>query len=217
MKFPLVVFDLDGTLIDSLADLADSMNAVLARSGLPVHPMDSYRRFVGDGVHNLVRRALPDDRKSEEDIRRHLDDMRAEYGRRWLDKTRPYPGINDLLAALAARGVKTAVLSNKPHPATEHVTRALFPRHAFSLVRGAVPELPVKPDPAGAFHITKTLGVPAAQTLYVGDTDTDMKTGRAAGYTVVGVAWGFRPVEELVANGAHHIVQTPAELLALAT
>lgn len=215
MKFPLVVFDLDGTLIDSLADLADSMNAVLARGGLPVHPLDAYRRFVGDGVHNLVRRALPADRKTDEDVKRFHEGMREEYGRRWLDKTRPYPGIDDLLSALAARGVKTAVLSNKPHPATVHVTGALFPRHAFSLVRGAVPELPVKPDPAGAFYITEKLGIPASQTLYVGDTDTDMKTGRAAGYTVVGVAWGFRPVEELVANGAHHIVHTPAELLSL--
>jgi phosphoglycolate phosphatase len=209
----LVIFDLDGTLIDSLADLGTSMNAVLARAGWSTHPLDAYRHFVGDGVANLVRRALPAAlRADEEAVARHLAEMREEYDRRWLDQTRPYPGIAAMLRELSERGVGAAVFSNKPDPATQHLVRVLFPGYPFLRVRGARPDTPLKPDPAGAVAILAETGIPAAATLYVGDTDTDMRTGRAAGLRTLGVSWGFRPVEELLAHGAASVLQHPREL-----
>lgn len=209
----LIIFDLDGTLIDSLEDLADSMNTVLARAGLPVHPVDAYRHFVGDGIANLARRALPADHRGEAEVLRFRDELREEYDRRWLDKTRPYPGVPDMLAGLRARGTPVAVLSNKLHHATEHVVRVLFPDYPFASVRGSFPDIPLKPDPAGARWISQHLGIAPDRTLYVGDTDTDMKTGLAAGFSVAGVAWGFRPVRELLENGAQRILNHPSDLL----
>lgn len=211
----LIIFDLDGTLIDSLEDLADAMNAVLARAGLPTHPVDAYRHFVGDGIANLARRALPTEHRVEEEVSRFRDLLREEYDRRWLDKTRPYPGIPEMLESLRARGTPVAVLSNKLHHATEHVVRVLFPDYPFAVVRGSFPDIPLKPDPAGARWISQHLGIAPGQTLYVGDTDTDMKTGLAAGFTAVGVAWGFRPVRELEENGAQRILHHPSDLLTL--
>lgn len=215
MRFPAVLFDLDGTLLDTLADLADSMNAVLADWGLSTHPLEAYRWFVGDGIHNLARRALPASHSDEAVIARCVGAMQEEYGRRWSVKTRPYEGIVTLLDGLAARRVRLAVLSNKPHAFTLQTVAALLPDWRFEVVLGARAGVPVKPDPIGALEVAARLGLPPERILYLGDTATDMLTARAAGMHPVGAGWGFREPEELLAAGAAHLLATPTELLDL--
>ncbi|MCC8189657.1 MAG: HAD-IA family hydrolase [Planctomycetes bacterium] len=210
-----VIFDLDGTLLDTLGDLADSMNGVLVEHGLPPHPVDAYRYFVGDGIPNLIRRAAPPGTGSA--VREALAaGMDAAYAVNWAKGTRPYPGIPELLATLRRRGLPLAVLSNKPDRFTRRMTDYFFPAGTFAAVFGARDTVARKPDPAGALEIAARLAIPPAEFLYFGDTDTDMKTGRAAGMYTVGVGWGFRPVAELWAAGAQLVIESPAEALALA-
>jgi phosphoglycolate phosphatase len=216
MKFHAVLFDLDGTLLDTLDDLGDSMNAVLAARGYPTHPIRSYTSFVGDGVQNLVRRSLPVEAGRDDAIVDELVPlMRSEYSLRWSAKTRPYDGITELLDGLAARGLRLAVLSNKPHPATLEVVAHFFPRWKFDATLGARPEVPIKPDAGAALEVCRQLGVPPEAFLYLGDTDTDMQTAAAAGMFAVGVLWGFRSAEELLSSGAKMIVSSPGEVLSL--
>jgi phosphoglycolate phosphatase len=237
MPFQAVLFDLDGTLLNTLDDLADSMNAVLARHGLPQHGLQAYKYYVGDGMPQLVRRAVPQpepragataslpcavaapDRLvsvpavSEECIAQFIAEMRAEYSRRWRLKTRPYDGIPELLDALAARGIKLAVLSNKPDEMTRLTVRGLLPRWRFDAVRGERAGTPRKPDPSGALGVAAELGVPPCGFLYLGDTNTDMQTALAAGMYPLGALWGFRTAEELSASGAKALLAQPLELL----
>jgi phosphoglycolate phosphatase len=216
MSYRAVLFDLDGTLLDTLDDLGDSMNTALASRGYPVHPISAYSVFVGDGVENLVRRALPEPRQGDQAlVRAMVPLMRAEYARRWKSKTRPYEGIPELLDRLTARGVKMAVLSNKPHPATVEVVAHFFPRWRFDPVLGARPGVPIKPDAGAALEAARILSLPAAAFLYVGDTDTDMETARSAGMRAVGALWGFRGEEELRSSGAEVIIRHPRDLLEL--
>ncbi|MCU0727314.1 MAG: HAD family hydrolase [Planctomycetes bacterium] len=213
MVFRAVIFDLDGTLLDTIGDLADSVNAVLARFGLPGHPEDAYKTMVGDGVANLMRRALPGDRRGDEEVvRLGVAAMREEYARRWDARTRPYPGIEEMLAGL---DVPSAVLSNKPEDFTVLAVRRFFPHHPFTAVRGARPGEPVKPDPAGALALAAHMAVVPAEILYLGDTNTDMRTATAAGMYQAGALWGFRGAAELSASGARTLLARPEDLLAL--
>jgi phosphoglycolate phosphatase len=215
LKRKAVVFDLDGTLLDTLEDLADSMNAALAARGLPTHPAEAYKTFVGDGVENLAYRTAPASRFDADLYAALVRDMRGEYTRRWADKTRPYDGVADLLDGLAARGIKLAVLSNKPQDFTELCVAKLLGRWRFGAVLGVGDSVPPKPDTTGLGLVLARMSVSAAECLYVGDTNTDMRTASAARVFAVGAAWGFRTVEELRANGADAIIHRPAELLEL--
>jgi phosphoglycolate phosphatase len=208
-----VLFDLDGTLVDSLEDIADSMNAVLARLGVPEHPVDAYRYFVGEGMEMLVRRALPDGRDDDTTLTSALLAVRAEYAKRSVRKTRPYPGIPELLDTLAGREIPVAVLSNKPHAPTLDLVGRLLGSWSFAAVLGAGPDRPRKPDPAGAFEIAGELGIAPTEWFYLGDTATDMQTARAAGMGAVGVLWGFRTADELTAAGAELLLPHPLDLL----
>ena len=210
-----VVFDLDGTLLDTLEDLADSMNAVLAKQGFPTHGADAYRYFVGEGVEKLVRRALPDDAASDTFVLQCIDAMQAEYAVRWADKTVTYDGIPGLLDALTSRGLPMAVLSNKPDEFTRLAVAELLKPWSFEPVCGARPELPKKPDPTGARSIAADLEIVPERCLYLGDTRTDMETAIGAGMFAVGAAWGFRPRAELEAAGAQAIVEEPHGVLGL--
>lgn len=210
-----VIFDLDGTLLDTLDDLAGAMNHVLVQEGLPAHPVDAYRYFVGDGMEMLVRRALPPERLDPTTVARALAAMRAEYDGRCADKTRPYPGIPELLDALARRTVPFAVFSNKPHEAAVDLVGRLLGRWEFAAVVGARPGYPVKPDPTGALEVAGLLGAAPGECLYLGDTGTDMRTARAAGMRAVGALWGFRPAAELLEAGAHALAASPADVLGL--
>jgi phosphoglycolate phosphatase len=210
-----VLFDLDGTLLDTLEDLADSMNAVLREQNLPDHPVDFYRTAVGDGVRKLAERALPADRRDGPLVEQCVARMRDIYGARWAEKTTPYEGVGPLLDALFARGVACCILSNKPDDFTRRVVKAFFPGRPFRAVRGAREGVPLKPDPSAALEIVSDLGLPPDQWAYVGDTNTDMQTARAAGLWAIGALWGFRTAEELKASGAQVLAEHPAGLAAL--
>ena len=211
----LVVFDLDGTLLDTLDDLADSANEALAAAGYPVHPTDSYRTFVGDGIHTLIERILPQEQRTGANVEKVLGLYQAAYGRNWKAKSRPYAGILDLIDTLRELGIPQAVLSNKPQSFTTLCLDHHLPGHPFHPALGQRAEVPRKPDPAGALEIAESLGVLPHQCYFVGDTSTDMLTATAAGMIAVGVTWGFRSAEELRETGASLLVDTPAELAAL--
>ncbi|MBC9785724.1 HAD family hydrolase [Heliobacterium chlorum] len=214
MTYKAVLFDLDGTLLDTLDDLANSMNRVLAQGGFPTHDVACYRYFVGDGLLTLVKRVLPEECRDEETVQRCFTAMQAEYGRRWAELTRPYDGIPELLQQLAERAIPLTILSNKPDEWTQIMVRHFFPQQAFQLVYGQRPSVPKKPDPAGALEIAAALDIPPEQFLYLGDTNTDMQTANSAGMMAIGVLWGFRPAEELLAAGAKKLIAQPSELLA---
>lgn len=215
MPYRAIIFDLDGTLLDTLDDLADSVNVSLGQLHLPTHPVAAYKYFVGDGIENLVRRALPDDRRDDATFEQCLSLVRAQYAERWADKTRPYSGVVKLLDALTARGTRRAVLSNKPAQFTQLCVDRLLAGWHFDMVVGASPDLPRKPDPTGALQVAERLGVAPAEILYLGDTGTDMETAVRAGMYPVGALWGFRPADELTAHGARRLIAAPLELLDL--
>jgi phosphoglycolate phosphatase len=213
MPFQAILFDLDGTLIDSLADIADSCNRALAAHGYPTHPEDAYRYFVGDGVKSLLLRVLPPEARREPFLSQCMDAYVADYARGWNIKTRPYAGIPQLLDSASARGMRLAVLSNKPHPFTVQCVEAFLAGYRFDMVMGATPQFPHKPDPQGAVHIARTMNIAPAQFLYLGDTATDMQTAVAAGMVPLGALWGFRKADELLAAGAKALLESPADLL----
>ena len=208
------IFDLDGTLLDTLKDLADSANEALSLAGLPVHPVEAYRVFVGEGMHVLIQRILPAVRRDDETVAQVLALYRAAYGRRW-NLSRPYAGIPETLHELSLKPVHLAVLSNKPQKFTELCIGQLLPGHPFHLVFGQRDHVPRKPDPAGALEIAHSFQTPPGECLFIGDTKTDMLTATSAGMRAIGVSWGFRPVEELMEYGAERVIHHPAELLEL--
>jgi phosphoglycolate phosphatase len=183
--------------------------------GFPTHPVESYRHFVGDGAGCLARRILPESHHDEETVERCREIIAAEYAKCWADNTKPYPGIPELLAELQARGVPMAVLSNKPDDATRNVVKGYFPDCPFQVVRGALPSVPIKPNPAAALQIAGELDILPQRFIYLGDTDTDMRTAVAAGMFPAGVLWGFRTADELTANGAKVLLKKPHEVLNL--
>jgi phosphoglycolate phosphatase len=216
LRYKAVLFDLDGTLLDTLDDLGDSVNAVLTRLGHPAHEMPKFKYFVGDGVANLVRRSLPEPLVGDDTVVEAVTLLvRSEYGKRWKDKTHAYPGMPELLTDLGARGVKLAVLSNKPHPATLEVVGHFLAQWHFDVVLGARPGVPIKPDPGAALEACSLLGVDPKDVLYLGDTNTDMQTAVGAGLFPVGALWGFRTADELRASGAQALVAHPREVLDL--
>ncbi len=210
----LVIFDLDGTLLDTIEDLGDSVNEVLRARGWPEHHYDVYCTYIGDGMELLVRRSMPAVAAADEAlVAEVLAEYRAAYGRNWNHKSRPYPGVVELLATLAERGIKFAVLSNKPQEFTERCVAQLLPGAPFEKVYGDRPGVPRKPDPGAALSIASDLGIDPSQTMFVGDTDVDIRTGAGAGMRAIGVLWGFRDEAELRAAGAEHIVSTPEEIV----
>lgn len=216
MKFRGVIFDLDGTLLNTIADLARSMNIVLERFGFPGHDVETYKTFVGDGLEMLVRRSMPEAVRGDDGLRsRCIEAMREEYHRRRKETTGPYPGIPELLDGLVARQIKMAVLSNKPDAPTRLLVEELLPKWRFDAVVGESPQTSRKPDPAGALAIARSLGIDPRQIVLVGDTGTDMKTADAAGMHAVGALWGFRGADELLAAGARDLIHEPLDLLPL--
>ncbi|MFH1023710.1 MAG: HAD family hydrolase [Planctomycetota bacterium] len=207
-----VLFDLDGTLLDTAEDIADATNAALAARGFPGHPLPAYRQFVGDGARTLLERALPPGRRDDATIAACLAGYLAEYERVWNRKTRVYDGIPELLATLAARGIPAAVVSNKPRAFVEKCVAGYLGDFRFAVLLGQDGSLPKKPDPAGALAAARRMGFPPSDILYLGDTATDMATAIAAGMFPVGALWGFRP-EELGAAGARALAKHPRDVL----
>jgi phosphoglycolate phosphatase len=213
LKMRGIVFDLDGTLVNSLADLGESMNRVLTEMALPEHALGDYRRYVGDGIRMLVTRALPEAARSEEYVVRAVERLRVVYGARWDLKTRPYDGMAETLARMKALQLPLGVLSNKPHGLTLNVVERFFPPGTFAAVLGAEAGFARKPEPDGAIELARRLSVHAQDCLYVGDTATDMLTAHAAGMYPVGALWGFRDAEELLSSGARLLVKRPVDLI----
>jgi len=209
-----VIFDLDGTLADSLGDIGSAMNRTLRAYGFPEHPLSAYRTFVGEGIRKLVERALP---PGTEEVREaFVAAYQADYAEHMLDETQLFPGIPEVLDALAAAQVPVGVLSNKPDAPTRRLVEALCGRWRFGAVFGERPGVPRKPDPASALALADALGAPPDSVAFVGDTSVDMLTARAASMRPVGVLWGFRPTEVL-ASGVEAASTGPelARLLAI--
>jgi len=214
-KFKAVLFDLDGTLLDTLQDIADSANAALKQLGFTEHPTEAYKYFVGDGIEELAERALPQSGRDADTVAECLKLTLSEYHRRWAVHTRPYRGISEMLGELRKRNVPMAVLSNKPHEFTCRMVDEFFGDYGFALVRGATENVPIKPDPTAALQIAGQMEIPPAQFVYIGDGSTDMQTAGAAGMYAVGALWGFRTKDELVRAGADRLIKKPCELVTL--
>ncbi|WP_297806766.1 HAD-IA family hydrolase [uncultured Alistipes sp.] len=211
----LTIFDLDGTLLDTIGDLAVACNAALALRGLPQHSYEEYCGFVGNGILRLVERALPEPLRTPHTVAAVRRDF-VEYYTAHIDlRTRPYEGIPELLRTLAARGVRLAVASNKFQAGTSKLVARFFPDVEFAAVLGQREGVALKPDPAVAEEILQRVPVPRDRVLFVGDSGIDMQTAAAAGIRSVGVTWGFRARTELVEAGADHLIDTPAALLDL--
>lgn len=211
MHLRAAIFDLDGTLVDSLADIATAMNHSLSHHGLPTHPLPDYRHYVGEGVMQLVRKAVPAGQDGlHESV---LAVYRAYYAEHLFDQTYVFPGVAGVLSALAAEGVRLAVLSNKSDGFTKRLVEGLLPGVPFVAVYGERPGVPRKPDPTAALALAAELGVEPDGCGFVGDTPVDMNTARQAGMYGVGVTWGFRSAEELKSTGARALATTAAELL----
>lgn len=214
-SYKAVLFDLDGTLINSLHDIADSMNRVLALKGYQTHDYDSYRYFVGRGLYNLVGRTLPESEKTEQNIKNLYQELLRDYEVNLLQKTVLYRGIPELLDALVEKGIKLTILSNKADLFTKKIAAELLKAWPFEVVLGSGDDLPRKPHPGGALKICDDLQLQPSDILYVGDTNVDMETACSAGMYPVGVTWGFRTRKELLESGAATIIDKPLELMSL--
>lgn len=211
--YKAVIFDLDGTLVNSLFDLADSMNKALTANGLPAHPVACYKRFVGSGRDQLIERAVGKEKLTpqlKDSLTRFFDE---DYAVHCMDKTKPYEGMQGLLERLHTAGIMAAVLSNKPDRFVKEMMRRLFLGVRFTLAWGKKPEYKEKPDPSALFAMLNEMKVEKMDCLYVGDSDVDVYTAQNAGLPFCGVEWGFRGREELLDAGAQATVKTAAELL----
>ena len=208
----LIIFDLDGTLINTIADLGTSTNYALKRLGYPTHDLESYKMRVGNGINNLFRRALPEGEKTDENVLRVRREFIPYYNAHNTDLSRPYPGMIELLEALQGEGVLLAVASNKYHEATSKIITELLPTIRFSAILGQRDGINIKPDPQIVYDILATTNMAKDDVFYIGDSGVDMQTGLNAGVETCGVTWGFRSREELESFHPQHIVDSVQEL-----
>lgn len=212
MQFKAVIFDLDGTLLNTLEDIVDSANRALLEFGYSQHGLNAYRYFVGSGARELIRRALPAE-ASDGVIFKVLERYRALYSMNQNNKTKPYTGIIELLDWLESRGFVYAVLSNKPQDSTNAVIEYHFSDRKFLKILGQREGVPIKPDPTGVFEIVNATSFSRPEFLFLGDTGIDMQAAKNAGVYGVGVLWGFRDAKELVTCGSKHLIEKPQDLI----
>lgn len=212
MKYTAVLFDLDGTLINSLEDLADSANEALRKHGFGTHPTNAYKKFVGNGIRNLIKNALPDG-TGDSTIDNILEDYRNIYNQNYVNKTRPYYGIHEMLESLKKLDVKMGICSNKPHKPTNEIVEKVLGKQYFEVIFGEREGVPKKPDPASLIEAAEYLGVEPGQTIYLGDSGGDMESAVRAGMLPAGALWGFRDKEELTRCGGQIILTSPIELV----
>ena len=212
MQFDAAIFDLDGTLADTLEDLADATNRLLIAERFPTHDYAWYRLAIGNGVRQLITSAIPKEEWTEETVGTYVGRMMADYDQHCLVRTQLYDGIAEALSTLRANGVRLAVNSNKPDAPTRRIVEALIAPGTFEAVMGARPDVPLKPDPAAALQISERFGIGPSRIAYIGDSRVDMLTAAAAGMIAIGVSWGFRTKAELVENGAAVVLDQPDQL-----
>lgn len=208
----LAIFDLDGTLLNTIADLATATNQALEACGFPTHPIEAYPFFVGNGINKLFERALPAEARTEENILRIRAHFLPYYDEHNADLSRPYPGIPQLLENLQAAGIQVAVASNKYHRATEKLIRHYFPTIRFAAILGQREGVPIKPHPQIVEDILALVPVSKEEVIYIGDSGVDMQTALNAGVESIGVTWGFRPREELLQYSPTHLADTAKEI-----
>ena len=213
-----IFFDLDGTLLDTLEDLGDAMNRVLENHGYPTHEISRYRIFVGDGMPNLVRRALPQGENFDENtVQSMVQEMKESFQHHWKNKSRLYPGIKELLTTLEEEGYLLGILTNKPQEFALTTVEYFLSDWDFKAVQGYDPEVyPLKPDPTALLSLMKQWNLKKEEVLYVGDSDVDMEVAKNAGVKSIGVSWGFRGAAELRDSGADFVVDRPEEILEIA-
>lgn len=208
----LAIFDLDGTLLNTIADLATATNQALDACGFPTHPIEAYRFFVGNGINKLFERALPAEARTEENVLRIRAHFLPYYDEHNADLSRPYPGIPQLLENLQAAGIQVAVASNKYHRATEKLIRHYFPTIRFAAIFGQREGVPIKPHPQIVEDILALVPVSKEEVIYIGDSGVDMQTALNAGVESIGVTWGFRPCEEMLQYFPTHLADTAEEI-----
>ncbi len=213
MKIRLFIFDLDGTLLDSIDDIAFSMNHVLEKNGFPTHQRDAYYYFVGDGARLLMERALPESSRTAAQVDALLPEFMAYYDLHKADRTKPFDGLLPTMEKLQAAGALFAVASNKPHEVMPELMRHYFPSIRFAVILGHRKGHPIKPDPEIVHDILAETGISRSDVLYVGDTAVDVRTAHAAGVRMAGALWGFRTRQELVDAGADLLLEKPESLL----
>lgn len=209
----LVIFDLDGTLLNTIADLAAATNYALQACGYPTHDTDAYRFFVGNGINKLFERALPEGTRSKENVLKIRSLFVPYYNEHNADLSRPYLGIENLLETLQKKGYMLAVASNKYHEATQKLIKQYFPHINFLAILGQRENIPAKPDPQVVYEIMEKAGVERNEVVYIGDSSVDMQTGANAGVTTIGVCWGFRPRTELEAYNPSLIAEQAEDIL----
>ncbi|WP_163400780.1 HAD family hydrolase [Flavobacterium fluviatile] len=212
MKFKGIIFDLDGTLVNSLEDIADAMNKVLMDLNYPTHSYDVFQYFIGSGLRNTVTKALPESNNTDEQIEICLERMVKGYSEACTLKTKPYEGIIELLDNLVSRNIRIAIFSNKADELTKKIASEIFPKH-FDMAIGLSTEALKKPNPFKALEISKKWNLKPEEVMFVGDSDIDMQTAVNANMFPVGVTWGYRSEEELKASGAKLVVNTASELI----
>ncbi|MBQ2392783.1 MAG: HAD family hydrolase [Alistipes sp.] len=215
MRYDLIIFDLDGTLLNTIGDLAEAANVMLRKRNLPQHTYEEYCTFVGNGIMRLVERALPEELRTAESVAAARQDFLDYYFAHIDQKTKPYEGIDDLLGNLQANGVLLAVASNKFQAGTRELIHRFFPEIRWVAVYGQRPDVPLKPDPAVVEEILSDVNIPRERVLYVGDSGVDIETAHRAGIKAVGVTWGFRSRSELETAGADRIVDRAEEIFDL--
>lgn len=213
MRYKAVIFDLDGTLLDTLEDLAFAANRILADNNFPTHPVGAYRTFVGEGLRVLIERILPEGHRETAVVTKMMAAFEEVYAKCWHVRSAPYPGIASLLDYLTAKEIRLSILSNKPDQFTRLCVHRMLSGWYFDPVFGQRPGIPKKPDPTAALEIAHILDLSPASILYVGDSGVDMHTARAAMMDVAGVLWGFRDGDELRRAGARYLVARPEDLL----
>ncbi|MDR2618495.1 MAG: HAD family hydrolase [Treponema sp.] len=215
MKFKAVLFDCDGTLVDTLGDISVSMNRALKNNGFPEVPLEAYRDKVGWGIKRLAFLCMPEEARNDDLAAKIAAEASGYYAEAPLVHTKPYPGISELVAELRRRKIKTAVLTNKPDPLAQLVINGLFPQGYFDIIQGEIKGKPRKPDPACAWDIIVSLGLTPRDTIFAGDSEIDLETARNAECHALGVSWGYRPREVLEKAGAQRIIDTPVQILEL--
>lgn len=209
----LIIFDLDGTLVNSIFDLADATNIVLERHGMPAHDVEEYKHFVGNGTLKLIERAVPENVRTQETVQQLHKEFSEEYNKRAVAKTRPYDGIKQVLETLSADDCMLAVASNKPDKFTGFIVETLFGRDTFDMICGKKEGVPTKPAPDIIYGIMNSLDAQKDNTVIVGDSDVDVLTAHNAGLKCIGCCWGFRGESELKNAGADIIAQKPEDII----